>query len=130
MNAMSTGLSAYDVAGMASEVSALVGDADTATTVSFVTNDGVRGFDAARGTSTYGETSTSVSAFLSELTLEQAERVDMQLGAVAMLIRYADLATPPKTDDRFRAASVDYRVHRVVRGPLNTHWVIYAERVK
>ena len=129
MNVSGAGLSAYEMSGLTATLSALLPDADMSTTVVFVTS-GARAINPRTGSVTYSETPTSVSAWVSDLSLEQVAKIDgAQVGDAQVLIRYADLATEPDTGDRFSIGSVDYRVYRVIRGPFRTHFCIYAQRV-
>jgi len=129
MNTSGAGLSAYEVKGMVAISSSLLADADTATTVVFTTS-GARSFNAATGQATYSETPTSVSAWFSDLSLEEVGKIQgAQVGDAQILIRYADLATEPDTGDRCSVGSVDYRVYRVIKGPINAHFVVYVQRV-
>jgi len=130
MNVSGVGLSAYEVVGMKAVVSSLVADVDTATEIVFVANTGGRAYDPGTGTVSYAETSTTVSGWLSALTLDQVGKIDgAQLGDVIALVRADDLTTEPDTGDRFSVGTTDYRIYRTVRGPLDTHFNLYAQRV-
>lgn len=129
--AASIGLSAYELSGLTAVASSMLADVDTATSVVFTTATGARAYDPRAGAATYGETDTTVSAWVSDLTLEQVGKIDgAQVGDCQILVRYADLTTAPDTGDRCRVGSIPYRVYRVVRGPVSTHFVIYAQRVQ
>jgi hypothetical protein len=122
-------IGAYDLADITRTVSSLLTDENTATEVVYVTNGGARAYDPGSGTSSYADATTTLSGWLSPLSLEHAMRVDgAQLGDVQLLIRFADLTSEPATDDRFTAGTVPYRVYRVTRGPLDTHWCVFAHR--
>jgi hypothetical protein len=122
-------IGAYDLADITRTVSSLLTDENTATEVAYVTNGGGRAYDPGSGTSSYTDATTTLSGWLSPLSLEHAMRVDgAQLGDVQLLIRFADLTSEPATDDRFTAGTVPYRVYRVTRGPLDTHWCVFAHR--
>ena len=128
MNLSGVGLSAYEVAGMKATLSSLPPDADTSTSVVFYTS-GARAYNPGAGTSSYSETSTTVSAWVSHLTLDEVQRIQgAQVGDAQILIRYADLATEPDTGDRCAIGAVQYRVYRVIRGPISSHFVVYVTR--
>jgi hypothetical protein len=129
MNAPHTGLSAFDIAHITSVVSSLVANANTTTEIVYTRTGGGRAYDPGSGTSSYTDATTTLSGCLSPLTLDEATRVDgAQVGDVQLLIRFADLTNEPATDDRFTAGTVPYRVYRVTRGPLDTHWCVFAHR--
>jgi hypothetical protein len=129
VNSLSAGLSSFDVSGMATVVRSLVTDADTATEVVYHTNGGGRAYDPATGQASYGDTATTLSGWLSPLSLEQVAKVDgAQVGDVQLLIAFDDLATPPTTADRFTVGTAGHNVYAVTDGPLDTHWCVFAHR--
>lgn len=114
---------------MIATASSLLADADTATTVTVYTS-GARAYNPGSGSVSYNETPTSVQAWVSHLTLDQIAKINgAQVGDAQILIRYADLATEPDTGDRIAVGATDYRVYRVIRGPIASHFVCYVQRV-
>ena len=129
MNACDAGLSALDISGMSAVVSSLLTAPDMATSITYQTNAGARSYDPGSGTSSYAEEPTTFSGWLSPLTIDQVAKVDgAQLGDVQLLIPRASLAAEPAPDDRFTVGTALYRLYRVTRGPLATHWCVFAHR--
>ena len=127
MNSLSAGMSARDVADMAAIVSSLVTDADTATEVVYLTNGGGRVYDPATGQASYADTATTLSGWLSPLTLDEVAKVDgAQVGDVQLLVAFSSLTSEPATGDRFTVGTAPHNVYRVTRGPLDTHWCVFA----
>jgi hypothetical protein len=129
VNSLSAGLSTYDIGGLTAVVSSLLTAPDMATSVTYQTNAGARSYDPGSGTSSYAEEPTVLSGWLSPLTLDQVAKVDgAVLGDVQFLIPLAALPSAPATDDRFTVGTALYRLYRVIRGPLATHWCAFAHR--
>ena len=129
MNSLSAGLGALDVSGMSAVVSSLLTAPDMATSVTYQTNGGARAYDPKSGTASYAEEPTVLSGWLSPLTVDQVAKVDgAQLGDVQLLIPVAALTGEPAPDDRFTVGTALYRLYRVIRGPLDTHWCVFAHR--
>jgi hypothetical protein len=116
------------LAGIIADVSSFITDADTATTITWFNSGTERGYDPGAGSVAYGETSTSLSVWLSDLTLDRNAPPEAQVGDVQVLIRASDLATSPATSDRFHSGSTAYSVYRAVSGPVSSHFLVYAHR--
>lgn len=130
MNTLDAGLSAYDVLGMTAVVSSLLADADLGVSVVYTSMSGARAYNPGSGTVSYGDTGTTFTGYLSPLDLRQVDRIDgAQLGDVQLLVRFADLAEAPAKGDRFVVGTTTHSVYRVVRGPLSSHWAVYARSV-
>jgi hypothetical protein len=127
-----TTLDAQELAAMVADVSGLIGDVDTRTTIVFVV-PGARAYDPGSGTVSYAETSTSVSAFVSDVVLDRKAPEGAQVGDVQALIAYGALATRPEANARFRIATGDragtYAVYSATSGPFDTHYLLHAHRV-
>lgn len=131
MNESATGLSTLDLASMARDASALLALSATATSVVVYQATEGRSYDPASGTASTAEAATTVSGWVSDLRLDEIERIQgAQVGDRKVLIRYADLTTAPTTADRLSIAGIDHRIYAVIRGPLDTHFVLYASRVQ
>lgn len=133
MNAIGAGLmDAVGLDSLVADVSALLSDADAASTVTYESRSGTtRTFDAASGTVAYTETPTTLTAYLSDLALTRANLEEgAMVGDVQLLATYASLTTAPAVGDRFLVGSIAYAVYAVTRGPLNTHYVIKGHRVQ
>jgi hypothetical protein len=130
MNESSVGFSAFDVADMARTVSGLLTSTPGTSITVYQATTG-RSYDPASGTASAAETPTTVTGWASDLRLDEIERIQgAQVGDRKILIRFADLATAPTTADRIQIGGVDHRVYSVIRGPLDTHFVLYASRVQ
>lgn len=119
-------------ATLVADVAALCRDTDTGTSLTWIAT-GTRAYQPGSGTVDYAETRTTVTAWVSDLSLEQVQRIEgAQLGDVSVLIAFADLATAPATDDRFLVGTGTsqrrYAVYRAISGPLSTHVHCFAHR--
>jgi hypothetical protein len=129
MNVIGTGLiDDWGLASLVADVSAFITDADTATSIQWHNSGTTRGYDPKAGTVAYTETNTTISVWLSDLTLDRNAPPEAQIGDVQVLIRHADLTTAPTTSDRFLSGSTPYQVYRCVSGPVSTHFLVYAHR--
>jgi hypothetical protein len=126
-----TTLGAIAIAALQRDVAGLIADADTATTLVF-TAPGARAFNPGSGTVTYTDTTTSVTAFVSDVDIRRAPP-GTQAGDVQVLVAYGDLPTRPETNARFRIETGDragaYSVQSVTDGPFDTHYLLFARRV-
>lgn len=132
MNAPATGLlDASQLASIVADVEGMLHDTDAGVELVWHTATS-RAYNPGSGTADYAGDSTTLTAWLSDVTLNDLKH-GAQMGDVQALIAAGDLSATPDTNDRFtvasgsRAGSYAVRVSR--SGPLATHHYLYAYRV-
>ena len=119
------------LAGIVATVAALCRSSATGVSVT-LTVPGARAYDPATGTADYASTTTTVTAWVSDVSLMRSAPSEAQAGDVTVLVAYGDLDAQPATGGRFTVASGDRAgtsaIYKSGSGPLDTHYQIYGHK--
>jgi hypothetical protein len=114
------------LAAIRADVSALIGDADTGVSVTWLPQ-GSRSWNT--GLVSYNGTPATLTGFLGPLSTREIEHTQgAKVGDVKLLLVAADLTTPPKVDDAFRVGTTVYTVYHLETSSLSTHYALMARK--